>query len=76
MPHFRVLLHAHGHIGATLYGDGAPIEGFYTTRAVAAAARELYSSGFRLDVELSGPRAGDASANRGAVPTLSPEQVL
>jgi hypothetical protein len=76
MPYFRVLLHGTGILLPSVEGHGAPIEGFYATRAVTAvnadAAVRLASDLIRAEWT-----AGSyAPANQGAVPTLSAEQVF
>jgi hypothetical protein len=76
MPHFRVLLHGTGISVPPSDGDGAPIEGFYTTRAVTAADAD---AAVRLASDLiraEWTTGSYAPSNRGDVPTLSPEQVF
>ena len=76
MPYFRVLLHGTGIVVPLADGDGAPIEGFYTTRAVTAADAD---AAVRLASDLiraEWTTGSYAPANRGAVPTLSPDKVF
>ena len=76
MRHFRVLLHGTGISVPPADGDGAPIEGFYTTRTVTAADSD---AAVRLAADLiraEWTTGSYASANLGAVPTLSPDQVF
>jgi hypothetical protein len=76
MPYFRVLLHGTGISVPPADGEGAPIEGFYTTRAVTAADSDAAARVAADLVRAEWTTGSYASANQGAVPTLSPDQVF
>jgi hypothetical protein len=76
MPHFRVILHGKGICVPQSDGDGAPVQGFFTTRAVTAADA---NSAIRMAADLiraEWTTGSYASSNQGAVPTLTPEKVF
>jgi hypothetical protein len=76
MPYFRVLLHGTGILVPPADGAGAPIEGFYTTRAVTAADADAAIRLASALIRAEWTTGSYAPANRGAVPTLSPDQVF
>ena len=74
MPRYRVMVHGNG-IDVPMEGATHPITGFYTTRTVAAADAERAARAACELVTAEWRERPYAQVNRGALPSLSVEQV-